>query len=199
MPEIQKAADRPTPPPSSPAANGVDRFLGITERGSTLGREARGGFTAFFTTAHLLVLNPLVPGGAEDEFGHRLDAVQLATATAWVAAVMTVVMGVSPATSRRRHVPGPDHTGPARPARRHPRLRTRRPPQPVRHVRRAHRRHGRPARPHPGPVRFPRHHGHRHGGRTPRQRAARRNADAPAVRRPPGRSSGPGTADRRRS
>ncbi|MFH9862794.1 NCS2 family permease [Streptomyces sp. NPDC017202] len=92
MSETQQAADRPTSPP--PAVNGVDRFFRISERGSTLGREIRGGFATFFTMAYILVLNPLVLGSAEDKFGHRLDAVQLTTATALVAAVMTVIMGI---------------------------------------------------------------------------------------------------------
>ncbi|MFJ4695623.1 NCS2 family permease [Streptomyces sp. NPDC088766] len=92
MSETQQAADRPTLPP--PAVNGVDRFFKISERGSTLGREIRGGFATFFTMAYILVLNPLILGSAEDKFGHRLDTVQLTTATALVAAVMTVVMGI---------------------------------------------------------------------------------------------------------
>ncbi|MET9505681.1 NCS2 family permease [Streptomyces sp. NPDC006622] len=92
MSETQKPADRPRPAPS--AVNGVDRFFGISERGSTFGREIRGGFATFFTMAYILVLNPLVLGSAKDKFGHQLDAVQLTTATALVAAVMTIIMGV---------------------------------------------------------------------------------------------------------
>ncbi|GGL83228.1 MFS transporter [Streptomyces fumigatiscleroticus] len=92
MSDTQQAAGRPDT--ASPAVNGVDRFFGISRRGSTFGREIRGGFATFFTMAYILVLNPLVLGGAEDKFGHRLDAVQLTTATALVAAVMTIVMGV---------------------------------------------------------------------------------------------------------
>ncbi|MEV8601233.1 NCS2 family permease [Streptomyces griseoviridis] len=66
----------------------------MSERGSTLGREIRGGFATFFTMAYILVLNPIILGSAQDKFGHRLDSVQLTTATALVAAVMTIVMGV---------------------------------------------------------------------------------------------------------
>ncbi|WP_413756622.1 NCS2 family permease [Streptomyces sp. MMBL 11-3] len=77
-----------------PPSNGVDRFFRISERGSTLGREVRGGFATFFTMAYILVLNPLILSGAEDKFGQRLDGSQLATATALVAAVATIVMGV---------------------------------------------------------------------------------------------------------
>lgn len=92
MSESQKVAGRPGTAP--PAAGGVDRFFRISERGSTLGREVRGGFATFFTMAYILVLNPIVLGSAKDKFGHQLDAVQLTTATALVAAVMTVIMGV---------------------------------------------------------------------------------------------------------
>ncbi|MFF8846514.1 NCS2 family permease [Streptomyces sp. NPDC015127] len=72
----------------------LDRFFRISERGSTYGREIRGGFATFFTMAYILVLNPIILGSTEDKFGEQLDAAQLVTATALVAAVMTVIMGV---------------------------------------------------------------------------------------------------------
>ncbi|CAL9406530.1 NCS2 family permease [Streptomyces sp. enrichment culture] len=71
-----------------------DRYFRISERGSTIGREIRGGFATFFTMAYILVLNPIILGSAKDKYGEALDPVQLTTATALVAAVMTVVMGV---------------------------------------------------------------------------------------------------------
>ncbi|WP_369238531.1 NCS2 family permease [Streptomyces sp. R21] len=92
MSDTQKVADRPSTAP--PAANSVDRYFRISERGSTFGREIRGGFATFFTMAYILVLNPIILGSAKDKFGHHLDAVQLTTATALVAAVMTIVMGL---------------------------------------------------------------------------------------------------------
>ncbi|MEW2411405.1 NCS2 family permease [Streptomyces griseoviridis] len=92
MTETQRPADRAGTTP--PATSGVDRYCRISERGSTLGREIRGGFATFFTMAYILVLNPIILGSAQDKFGHRLDSVQLTTATALVAAVMTIVMGV---------------------------------------------------------------------------------------------------------
>ncbi|MEU5715483.1 NCS2 family permease [Streptomyces sp. NPDC020403] len=81
-----------TPPTRS--GGGLDRFFRITERGSNYGREVRGGFATFFTMAYILVLNPIILGGAKDKFGEQLDTVQLVTATALVAAVMTLIMGV---------------------------------------------------------------------------------------------------------
>ena len=50
------------PSPQSRAAGGLDRFFQITERGSTLGREIRGGLVTFFTMAYIVVLNPLIIG-----------------------------------------------------------------------------------------------------------------------------------------
>ncbi|MEY9990379.1 AGZA family xanthine/uracil permease-like MFS transporter [Streptomyces sp. V4I8] len=93
MSESQKVADRSTAPP--PGVSSVDRFFKISERGSTFAREIRGGFATFFTMAYILVLNPIILGSAKDKFGHQLDAVQLTTATALVAAVMTIIMGVA--------------------------------------------------------------------------------------------------------
>ncbi|HEY8979081.1 MAG TPA: solute carrier family 23 protein, partial [Streptomyces sp.] len=92
MSEAQQTTDRPSAAP--PAVNGVDRYFRISERGSTFAREIRGGFATFFTMAYILVLNPIILGSAKDKFGHTLDPVQLTTATALVAAVMTIVMGV---------------------------------------------------------------------------------------------------------
>ncbi|MBB0232603.1 NCS2 family permease [Streptomyces calidiresistens] len=73
----------------------LDRFFHISDRGSTLGREIRGGFATFFTMAYILVLNPIILGGAQDINGNQLDFGQLVTATALVAAVMTILMGVT--------------------------------------------------------------------------------------------------------
>ncbi|RII20351.1 Guanine/hypoxanthine permease PbuG [Streptomyces sp. YIM 130001] len=84
------------PPGSAPAGSGgsLDRFFRISERGSTYGREIRGGLATFFTMAYILVLNPIILGSAEDKFGNQLNSTQIATATALVAAVMTIIMGV---------------------------------------------------------------------------------------------------------
>ncbi|MFJ8646856.1 NCS2 family permease [Streptomyces sp. NPDC093546] len=77
-----------------PAAQAVDRYFRISERGSSVAREVRGGFATFFTMAYILVLNPLILGSTEDKFGTQLSTGQLVTATALVAAVMTAAMGL---------------------------------------------------------------------------------------------------------
>ncbi|MFB6778192.1 NCS2 family permease [Streptomyces sp. NPDC056352] len=79
---------------STTQRNAVDRYFAISDRGSTFGREIRGGFATFFTMAYILVLNPIILGSAEDKFGAHLSGPQLVTATALVAAVMTAIMGL---------------------------------------------------------------------------------------------------------
>jgi AGZA family xanthine/uracil permease-like MFS transporter len=78
----------------------VDRFFKISERGSTVGREVRGGVVTFFTMAYIVVLNPLILGFVKDADGHYLgggaapNLPLIAAATALVAGVMTILMGV---------------------------------------------------------------------------------------------------------
>ena len=77
------------PKEGAPPSSGLDRFFSISARGSTVQREVRGGFATFFTMAYIVVL-----GAAKDVNGAALDFTQIATATALVAAVMTIVMGL---------------------------------------------------------------------------------------------------------
>jgi AGZA family xanthine/uracil permease-like MFS transporter len=78
----------------------VDRFFEITARGSTVAREVRGGVVTFFTMAYIIVLNPLILGFAKDADGKYLGGGSapnlplIAAATALVAGVMTILMGV---------------------------------------------------------------------------------------------------------
>jgi adenine/guanine/hypoxanthine permease len=79
--------------------SGVDRYFKITERGTTLGREIRGGLVTFFTMAYIVVLNPLIIGTQPDATGEFLgggatpNLPLVAAATALVAGVMTIAMG----------------------------------------------------------------------------------------------------------
>ncbi|WP_128431934.1 NCS2 family permease [Streptomyces cyaneus] len=77
-----------------PAQGALDRFFKISERGSTLPREIRGGLATFFAMAYIIVLNPIILGSAKDMYGHQLDNGQLVTATALTAAFTTLLMGV---------------------------------------------------------------------------------------------------------
>ena len=79
----------------------MDRFFQITERGSTVGREVRGGIVTFFTMAYIIVLNPLIIGTVQDGSGRFLggsteapDIPLVALATAVVAGLVTLLMGV---------------------------------------------------------------------------------------------------------
>ncbi|MBS5827144.1 MULTISPECIES: NCS2 family permease [Actinomycetaceae] len=71
----------------------LDSFFHITERGSTIGREVRGGFVTFFAMAYILVLNPIILSAAFPEDG-SLTIPTIAAATALVAGVMTILMGL---------------------------------------------------------------------------------------------------------
>ncbi|KND45681.1 MULTISPECIES: NCS2 family permease [Streptomyces] len=80
--------------PQSSTLGVLDRHFRITERGSTLSREIRGGFATFFAMAYIIVLNPIILSSAKDMYGHQLDYGQLVTATAVTAAFTTLLMGV---------------------------------------------------------------------------------------------------------
>jgi AGZA family xanthine/uracil permease-like MFS transporter len=77
----------------------LDNLFKISERGSTVGREVRGGLVTFFTMAYIVALNPLILGFVKDADGKFLgggDAPNLpliAAATALVAGVLTILMG----------------------------------------------------------------------------------------------------------
>ncbi|MBU8858483.1 MULTISPECIES: NCS2 family permease [unclassified Micromonospora] len=91
---IAPPPDHGTPPDPAHPRNAFDRFFLISARGSTLSRELRGGFATFFTMAYIVVLNPLILGSGEDGDGRSLAIPALAAATALVAGLMTILMGV---------------------------------------------------------------------------------------------------------
>ncbi|MET7764435.1 NCS2 family permease [Streptomyces sp. NPDC005336] len=77
-----------------PPKNGLDKFFKISERGSSVSREIRGGLATFFAMAYIVVLNPIILGAGTDKFGHQLDNGQLVTATALMAGLTTLLMGI---------------------------------------------------------------------------------------------------------
>ncbi|MEF9904662.1 NCS2 family permease [Streptomyces sp. P9-A2] len=87
-------APMPDQPGSSPGSGALDRYFKISERGSSLPREIRGGFATFFAMAYIIVLNPIILGSSKDLYGNQLDNGQLVTATALTAAFTTLLMGV---------------------------------------------------------------------------------------------------------
>jgi len=78
----------------------LDTFFKISERGSTVAREVRGGFVTFFTMAYIVALNPLIIGLTKDADGKYIgggDAPNLALVaamTALIAGLLTILMGV---------------------------------------------------------------------------------------------------------
>lgn len=70
----------------------LDRYFHISDRGSSIPREVRGGITTFMSMCYILLLNPLLLSGP-DVTGERLSHAGLVTATALAAAVSTLLMG----------------------------------------------------------------------------------------------------------
>ena len=85
MSEPQKAA-APT--------GALDRYFKISERGSSIAAEFRGGLAAFFAMSYIVVLNPLIIGTGADASERTLGIAPVAAVTALVAGVMTILMGV---------------------------------------------------------------------------------------------------------
>ncbi|RDI25486.1 NCS2 family permease [Lentzea flaviverrucosa] len=79
---------------SRPTSSSFDQFFRITERGSTFGREVRGGITTFVAMSYIVLLNPLILGASADITGAKLTIAEITTATALAAGVMTVLMGL---------------------------------------------------------------------------------------------------------
>ena len=79
--------------------NAVDRFFKITERGSSIGAEVRGGLVTFFTMSYIIVLNPIILGLVKDGTGKYLgggdtpNLGMIAAATALIAGLLTIFMG----------------------------------------------------------------------------------------------------------
>ncbi|MFD9485256.1 NCS2 family permease [Streptomyces sp. NPDC059991] len=70
----------------------LDRYFHITDRGSTVAQEVRGGITTFMAMCYILLLNPLILS-TPDVDKHTLGHAGLVTATALAAAVSTLLMG----------------------------------------------------------------------------------------------------------
>ncbi|UVY83171.1 NCS2 family permease [Brachybacterium sp. NBEC-018] len=77
----------------------LDRYFHLSERGSTVAREVRGGLVTFFSMCYIVVLNPLIIGTVPDSTGHYLgggtepNLAAVAAGTALVAGVLTLLMG----------------------------------------------------------------------------------------------------------
>jgi AGZA family xanthine/uracil permease-like MFS transporter len=89
--------------PNGPKLSGLDGFFRISERGSTVEREIRGGVVTFFTMAYIVVLNPIILGFVPDSTGAYLgggpgdgsNLPVIAAGTALVAGLLTMLMGAA--------------------------------------------------------------------------------------------------------
>ncbi|MGA9716110.1 MAG: NCS2 family permease [Aeromicrobium sp.] len=80
----------------------LDEFFKISERGSTVPREVRGGLVTFLTMAYIIVLNPIILAGVADADGRYLGGgtepgsgfATIAAVTALVAGILTLAMGL---------------------------------------------------------------------------------------------------------
>jgi adenine/guanine/hypoxanthine permease len=88
------AADTRAVPPQQSPTSSIDRFFKITERGSTVGTEIRGGLVTFFTMAYIIVLNPLILSGTDGTGAILAEGPTIAATTALVAGVLTILMGL---------------------------------------------------------------------------------------------------------
>jgi AGZA family xanthine/uracil permease-like MFS transporter len=75
----------------------LDSYFRITDRGSSISQEVRGGIVTFLTMAYIIVLNPIILLQGRDIDGQLLaggDFAAIAAATAVAAGVLTLLMGV---------------------------------------------------------------------------------------------------------
>lgn len=92
--------DKQQPVKDGNTISAVDRYFHISERGSSMGREVRGGLATFLAMSYIIVLNPLIIGAAADSTGHYLgggtepNLPAVAAATSLISGVLTILMGV---------------------------------------------------------------------------------------------------------
>ncbi len=76
----------------------LESVFEISARGSNIHRELRGGFVTFLSMVYILVLNPIILSGPDSTGaflggGSEANITAIASATALVAGVMTILMG----------------------------------------------------------------------------------------------------------
>jgi AGZA family xanthine/uracil permease-like MFS transporter len=77
----------------------LDSYFKITERGSTVSTEIRGGLVTFFTMAYIVALNPIILAYSPDANGQFLFGgaapapAMVAATTALIAGLLTILMG----------------------------------------------------------------------------------------------------------
>ncbi|WP_394263420.1 NCS2 family permease [Trueperella sp.] len=92
VPQTQHDETTPT------AQSWLDRTFHLTERGTTVAQEFRGGLVTFFSMVYILVLNPLILSGPDSTGaylggGTEPNIAAISAGTALVAGLMTILMG----------------------------------------------------------------------------------------------------------
>ncbi|HXF56024.1 MAG TPA: NCS2 family permease [Actinomycetota bacterium] len=88
------------PRPATAGENFLDRYFRISERGSTVRTELIAGAATWLTMAYIIFVNPSILGTIPDRLGNfvsggpQFEAGKVAAATALVAGVLTLLMGV---------------------------------------------------------------------------------------------------------
>jgi AGZA family xanthine/uracil permease-like MFS transporter len=79
------------PRPSPAGGNAIAEYFRFAERGTNFVTEGRAGLTTFMVMAYIIFVNASILG---DPKGAAMDPVAVAAATALIAGIMTMVMGV---------------------------------------------------------------------------------------------------------
>ncbi|NLA64688.1 MAG: NCS2 family permease, partial [Leucobacter sp.] len=93
-PKAETTTQSGTTTESGQPRGAIDRYFEITSRGSTVGREVRGGIVTFVTMAYIVILNPIILTTTTDVAGNQLQFGQVGAVTALTAGVMTILFGV---------------------------------------------------------------------------------------------------------
>ena len=80
--------------PKAEAKGALDRYFKISERGSTIAAEFRGGLATFFAMSYIVVLNPRHHRPRQGRIRQRPRCTAGRSNDALVAGVMTILMGV---------------------------------------------------------------------------------------------------------
>ena len=73
----------------------LERYFGFTARGTTFARDTAAGATTFVVMSYIIFVNPIILTGATPKFGPTITFPEVLTSTCLVAAVMSIVMGLT--------------------------------------------------------------------------------------------------------
>lgn len=94
MADTEVREEAPGHGPSGQPIGRIDRYFEISKRGSTVGREVRGGLVTFVAMAYIVILNPIILSSGVDVNGDSLPFQAVSAVTALTAGVMTILFGL---------------------------------------------------------------------------------------------------------